>query len=191
MKTSNSSWKKQLDLILSQVARKRSQSKPGEGRLRLAVVGIGSELNGDDAAGVQVARTLILTAGKPADFLALDGGSIPENTSGPLRRFQPDLVILVDAADMESTPGTVRWLVKDQINGMSASSHTLPLSVLGGFLEEELECRVEYLGIQPGQLEFGADLSPEVMKSVEGISLTLSKQMIIRNADNQNSLETD
>jgi hydrogenase 3 maturation protease len=137
--------------------------------LRVALVGVGSELNGDDAAGVQAAREISLAAGLPANFLALDSGSIPENASGSLRRFHPDLVIFVDAADLGAEPGTIEWLDKTRIEGMSASSHTLPLTLLGGFLESELDCRVEYLGIQPGQLEFGNELSREVRASVTEI----------------------
>ena len=148
-------------------------ASPGQ---RTAVVGIGSELNGDDAAGIQVARELSKAASFPADFLAIDGGSIPENASGPLRRFSPDLVILVDAADLGSPPGTIDWLEKDQIDGMSASSHTLPLSVLGGYLESELGCRVEYLGIQPKQLEFAAELSPEVADAVKEIITVFKRE---------------
>ena len=147
-------------------------ASPGQ---RTAVVGIGSELNGDDAAGIQVARELSKAAGFPAHFLAIEGGSIPENASGQLRRFNPDLVILVDAADLGLPPGTINWLEKDKIDGMSASSHTLPLSVLGGFLESELDCRVEYLGIQPKQLEFAAELSQEVTDAVWEI-ITVFKQ---------------
>lgn len=169
MKTSNSSWKEQLDQKLHLAAETKLNSDSHDSRKRIAVVGIGSELNGDDAAGILVARKLIGAAGLPADFLAIEGGSIPENASGPLRRFKPDLVILVDAADMGEEIGTIQWLLKDQIGGMSASSHTIPLSVFGGFLEVELGCQVEYLGIQPGQLEFDGGLCPKVAKSVQSI----------------------
>jgi hydrogenase 3 maturation protease len=142
------------------------------------VVGIGSELNGDDAAGIHVARELARAAGIPANFLALDGGSIPENASGPLRKFKPDLVILVDAADMGVEPGTVAWLEVDQIDGMSASSHTLPLSVLGGYLESEIGCGVHYLGIQPARLDFAAELTPPVKAAVREIVATIKQTFL-------------
>jgi Ni,Fe-hydrogenase maturation factor len=59
---------------------------------------------------------------------------------------------------------------------MSASSHTLPLPVLGNFLAEELGCQVEYLGIQAGQLEFDSTLSPEIQRAVEEIIMEVKKQ---------------
>ena len=45
-------------------------------------MGVGSELNGDDAAGNQVALQLMDCAELPAHFIALNAGSIPENASG-------------------------------------------------------------------------------------------------------------
>ena len=179
-KTSNPSWARQLARIKEQAA--GTKNDPRTRDVRTAVIGIGSELNGDDAAGIHVARELSKAAGTPANFLAIDGGSIPENASGPLRKFKPDLVILLDAADMGVEPGIVEWLEKDGIDGMSASSHTLPLSVLGGYLESELGCSVQYLGIQPAQLEFAADLSPAVAQAVSEIVTVLEREFINQKA---------
>lgn len=143
--------------------------------LRVAVVGVGNELNGDDAAGNQVAARLLARSGFPEHFLPILAGAIPENASGPLRRFRADLVIMIDAADFGGTVGEIRWLNGADISGFSASSHTLPLPVLGHYLEEELSCKVEYLGIQPAQLEFGNDLTAEVERSVNELVNTISQ----------------
>ena len=78
--------------------------------MRTAMLGIGHELRGDDAAGLEVARRLqALVVGQP-DSLILETGPVPENFTGPLRRFAPDLVLLVDAALMGEPAGAVRWL---------------------------------------------------------------------------------
>lgn len=155
---------------MAQAVEKKQQNKESlPAPLRVALVGVGNELNGDDAAGNQVASRLMAIKDLPASFLSFDAGSLPENASGPLRRFAPDLVVLVDAADFGGHPGEIRWLEAKQIGGLSASSHTLPLSVLGKFLEAELHCRVAYLGIQPEQLTFTADLSPTVAQAVDEV----------------------
>jgi Ni,Fe-hydrogenase maturation factor len=59
---------------------------------------------------------------------------------------------------------------------MSASSHTLPLTVLGTFLETELSCCVEYLGIQPQTVEFLQEMSKPVKDAVDGIIRELEIQ---------------
>jgi Ni,Fe-hydrogenase maturation factor len=61
-------------------------------------------------------------------WLVLIGGSAPESCTGPLRRLGPDLVVLVDAADLHARTGAIQWLECAQIDGLSASTHTLPLS---------------------------------------------------------------
>lgn len=134
---------------------------------RVAVVGVGHDLRGDDAAGLVVARRVLASAGER--LLVVDGGPAPENLTGVLRRFQPDLVLLVDAADLDAEPGTVRWLTPDVIEGLSATTHTMPLSMLARFLQHELDCGVYLVGIQPGQNGIGQPLSEAVERAVGAV----------------------
>jgi hydrogenase 3 maturation protease len=134
----------------------------GNASARVAVLGIGNEFSGDDAIGVRIARELASRLGPQPDRLVLDGGTAPENFTGPLRRFQPDLVLLVDAAHIGDEPGAVAWLDWQQTDGLSGSTHTLPPSVLAQFLVGELACRLALLVIQPAQLDFGCPLSGPV-----------------------------
>lgn len=80
----------------------------GNASARVAVPGIGNHLFGDDGVGVLMARELTARAGRQADCLVLDAGTAPENFTGPLRRFRPDFVLLVDAAQLSAEPGTSR-----------------------------------------------------------------------------------
>lgn len=72
---------------------------------RLAIVGIGSELRSDDAAGVLIARRLASRLPPRSNVLILDAGAVPESFTGPLRRFQPSMVLLVDSANLGLEPG--------------------------------------------------------------------------------------
>ena len=65
-------------------------------------------------------------------------------------------MLIIDAAHLGETPGARRWLELDEVDGLSASTHTLPPTVLGQFLQTELGAKVSLLAIQPEQLEFGA-----------------------------------
>ncbi len=160
---------------------------PDAGFKRIAVIGIGNELNGDDAAGVLVARALAQRLGNreredsPA-FLIIEGGLAPEAFTGPLRRFQPDLVILVDAAELGESPGTVRSYDWSAAQGMSATTHTLPPSVLAEFLMKELGCQVRLVGIQPEHLEFDKEMSEAVVKAVEKVVEDLSATGFLGNS---------
>jgi len=137
---------------------------------RLAVLGIGHELYGDDAVGVWLAGRLGELIPTSESLLAVQGGPAPENFTGTLRRYKPDLVLLVDAALMDLAPGQTGWLSWQDTTGFSASTHTLPLHLLAGYLTAELNCEVALLGIQPAQTQVGAPLSPKVQDAAEGVA---------------------
>jgi hydrogenase 3 maturation protease len=170
MRTMSSlSWKTQASQALSRL-------KDGDHPPRIAVVGVGSELRGDDVAGLALVRALRTRF--PADsaerLIAIEAGTAPENVTGALRRFRPDFVLLIDAAQMGAEPGVVRWLAASAAAGFSASTHSLPLHMLAAYLESELGCEVALLGIQPATLSFDAPLSPPVKRAVAEIAQALS-----------------
>ena len=170
---SKSSWSDSLSQKLT------NRSKPDQA-LRVAIVGIGQELRGDDAAGINVARALQSTVGaiRELPLLIIDAGAAPENFTGQLRRFDPDLVLLIDAAQLNEAPGTIRWLDWQETSGLSASTHTLPPHVLAEYLVNELGCEVALIGIQPQGNEFDAPLSPPVQHAVEEIVRTLETRLL-------------
>jgi hydrogenase 3 maturation protease len=155
---------------------KDSQTGPA----RICLVGVGSDLRGDDSAGLWVARALLKddTLGRMTHLLVIEGGPAPENHTGKIRAFKPDAVVLVDAANLDEPPGATRWISLDEIDGMSASSHSLPLSMLGSFLNSEMGCEVLVLGIQPAQNEFDAHVSPAVQAAVDQVVMDFRKLFI-------------
>jgi hydrogenase 3 maturation protease len=146
---------------------------------RLAILGIGNELNGDDAAGVLAARALKRLLEEQgslsSDILIIEAGPAPESFGGPLRRFQPDLVIFIDAAELGEPPGTLRTFDWSEAEGMSGSTHTLPPSMLARFLVAELGCEVRLVGIQPKSLEFDGGVSAEVQAAIEEVAEQIAK----------------
>jgi hydrogenase 3 maturation protease len=159
------SWQTELQQALT-------QATPTDRGIRVAVVGVGHALRGDDAVGLAVAQHLRPAYGR---WLVLVGGSAPENCTGPLRRFGPDFVVLVDAADLHARPGSIQWLECGQIDGLSATTHTLPLGVVAAYLTAELGCTVGVLAIQPAASnDIGAPLSPEVNRAARQLARVLS-----------------
>ena len=142
------------------------------------MVGIGNEFYGDDAAGIRVARSLERKqrAGRshaprpiPVSLQVIDAGLAPENVTGAVRRFAPDLVILVDAALMGEPAGAVRWLDWQETTGLSAATHALPPYMVARYLASELSCEVALIGIQPHASDFGSPLSLPVRRAVRRV----------------------
>lgn len=136
---------------------------------RIAVVGVGNDLRGDDAAGLLVARALPGSEVR----LVIEAGTAPENHTAALRRFRPDVVLMVDAAQMDAAPGDVRLFDLSAVDSFGASTHTLPLALVAQYLSAELGCVVLGLGIQPRALDFGAPLAPEVQAATAAVAQAL------------------
>lgn len=154
-------WQARLSEQLSRLA--EGAPEP----VRVAVVGIGQALRGDDGVGCAVAVGLQTRAQPSEAVLIVDAGAAPENVTGLLRRHHPRLVVLVDAADMQAEPGALRWLPWQDTLGMSASTHTLPPHLLARYLTSALGCEVFLLGLQPADTTLGAPLSPPASRAVE------------------------
>lgn len=137
-------------------------------------MGIGHELRGDDAAGLAVVQALI---GRN-DLLVIEAGSAPENHTAKLRRFRPDLLLLIDAAQMNLQPGEIQVLDFDSLDGLSASTHTTPLTLIAHYVMAELDCEVLVIGIQPESTGFATPLTPKVQQAVREVCHEL--QVIFR-----------
>jgi hydrogenase 3 maturation protease len=146
--------------------------------VRVAVVGIGNELRGDDAAGVALAHSLERFVKGNENLLVICAGPAPENCTSQLRHFAPDCVLLLDAAHMGEKPGKARWISWEQASGFSASTHSLPLSLYGSYLTKELGCEVVLLGIQPASIKVDTQLSSTVKASVELVAESLANILL-------------
>jgi len=139
---------------------------------KIAVLGIGSELRADDAAGMLVAQG-VRQGRKLKSFF---GETAPENLTGEIKRFKPTHIIIVDTADIKQKPGTVLLLdSKDVGSGVSFSTHKLPAKILMDYFVQSLKCSVVLIGIQPKTLKFGEAVSKEVKDTVKEISSAIKE----------------
>lgn len=160
-----SSWKTLLRRLLAQ------QTDSSARTVKIAILGIGNTYRSDDAAGVLVARALAESRviRDLEHVLVMDGGHAPENLTAELRRFAPGIILLIDAAEMNEAPGAVRWIDMDELDGMSASTHSMPLSMLAKYLTLELQCDVKLLGIQPRSNDVGETVDAAVLRASDDI----------------------
>lgn len=147
-----------------------------KGAVRVAIVGIGSDMRGDDAAGIEVVRKLRRGLSSP-NVLLVEAGVAPENFTAEIRKFEPSHVILIDATDFGSEPGTAILSGPEAIAGQPISTHTMPLSLLANYLRAQTAAKVVLLGIQPGSTGMGARMSEEVRRAVDELSATLLAQL--------------
>jgi len=116
------------------------------GSSRIAVVGIGDECSSGDRIGMDAARAVRDAVSETGVFLA---GTVPESITAPVRRYRPDHILLLDAADMGARAGTFAILAGESIRGTLLSTHVLPLTAVMEFMAQDTSAKVTLIGIQP------------------------------------------
>ncbi|MGD2072039.1 MAG: hydrogenase maturation peptidase HycI, partial [Candidatus Thorarchaeota archaeon] len=145
------------------------------GAKRLAILGIGNDLRTDDGLGPFIVDNISLD---DPTLLIENVGSVPEAFARPLSEFGAERIIMVDAADMQKPPGHVELVTKDRIAGVALSTHSMPLSFLMMYLEQETGGRTILLGVQPHNIQFGEGMTPEIQDVAEKIIRTLEHLLI-------------
>lgn len=139
---------------------------------RLAVMGIGNTLRADDALGPQVASSL-----PESDHLRpFCCEAVPEKWIAPLRRSNPDVILIVDVADFGGIPGEIRLLETADLLGLhSPSTHGISPGFLMEHFTDETGAPSFMLAVQPRSLELGAEMSEECRRAADEIIRELSR----------------
>jgi len=165
-----------------------SQRKPNQSQLlkkliknllnagRIAVIGVGSPLRGDDVAGVAVTELIRKSKKRPSFLKAFIGCTAPENITGEVIKFLGKKsnglphILFVDAAQMDLKPGSVCILETNDIEGTSFSTHVLPLAILISYFQQQIKCKISVIGIQPENTDFGISPSVKVLNAVKSVA---------------------
>lgn len=135
---------------------------------KVAFLGVGSPLKSDDNLGNRIVALLEekLPAGPEREYRFYQGESAPENFTGAIRIFNPEYLLIFDAAELNKAPGTFALIAPDQIDGIGFASHVLPLKIICNYLSSAVGRRIFLIGVQPQTLEFGENLSSAVAEAI-------------------------
>ena len=118
---------------------------------KILFVGIGNVLKSDDGVGVYISSNIK----KKDDISSLTVETSIENYIGKINSLKPDLLVLIDCADLRSSAGTYKLLDVNQIQDITFNTHNISLRRLS----ELFGMPVFILGIQPEKVEFGENIS--------------------------------
>jgi len=143
---------------------------------RVVLAAIGDRTAGDDAA----APFLIDLLGKATNLTLLDCESYPQNFIGVISRACPDVVLLVDGAELGLKPGEVRILERAAVTDWGGGSHGFPMEFLMHQIQAMTDAAVFLLGIQIGGLARGAPLHPNVEATVRDLAAFLTERYPVK-----------
>ncbi|WP_297475795.1 hydrogenase 3 maturation endopeptidase HyCI [Thermococcus sp.] len=144
-----------------------------EGKKRIVICGIGNDIRGDDAFGVIVAERLKEILDNP-NVLVINCSEVPENYTGKIRDFEPDLVVFVDAVDFKGDVGEYIIADPEGTVGEAVSTHGLPLKFVTGFMKTMVEAEFVLIGCQPGLTGLFEEPSELIRERAERLSKLLA-----------------
>lgn len=140
-------------------------------KARTLVLGVGNTLLCDEGAGVHAVRFLQERFGDTAEAEFVDAGTLGFALAGLVQGV--DGLIVIDAAQLGETPGTVSVFVGDAMdrflrNNRKLSVHEVSLLDLLAVarLAEGLPARRALIGIQPQSFEWGERPSEPVAQAI-------------------------
>jgi len=137
------------------------------------ILGLGNTLMTDEAVGPIVVQRMAAEAPDEApgeSAVYLDGGTLSFTLAGPIAESQR--LIVVDAAAMGATPGTVRVFEGEamdrQLSLNAKTVHEVSLADLLDIarLTDTLPTRRALIGIEPTLVDWGSELTPAVAAAV-------------------------
>jgi hydrogenase maturation protease len=139
---------------------------------QVLILGLGNPLLGDEGIGMRIIEEL---EGQrlPDDVMVLQGGTAGLDLLGLMEGYRR--VIVIDAADMGRPSGHVTRFTPSDVRFKTADALLSPHQMGVGevlALAETLDLPLPELviiGIQPGRIEAGAGLSPEVENAIPTI----------------------
>jgi len=142
------------------------------GAKRVVVVGVGSPIRSDDAIGLVIVRGL---RGKvPGNVKLLICETALENYASTIKRNRPTHVLIIDAADIRSSPGSSQLVDPKRTVGSTISTHALPLKIFSEYIEQVTGTSVRLLAIQPESIAFGTSLTGTLKEAAKENSRIIS-----------------
>ncbi|MBV8084360.1 MAG: HyaD/HybD family hydrogenase maturation endopeptidase [Chloroflexi bacterium] len=135
---------------------------------RIVVLGLGNVIMSDEGAGVRAIQRLMKDPRLPAGVQLVDGGTMGLELLSVA--YDADLLVLVDAVDLDLPPGAIVYLRGRELDGMATGGSVHQLGVADLLAALRMAGRepaaVELLGIQPERLTLGTELSPSVAEAL-------------------------
>ncbi len=140
---------------------------------RVAFVGVGNRLRGDDAIGPAL---IDLLKGRVPN--AIDADNAPENVTSAIRRLEPQAIIFIDAAGLgDAPPGHARIVEAKDVEKIGATAHNISLEAVMEYLKETTGADVFMLGVQPERIGEGEGISPGLRRPLEELARAIVRAL--------------
>lgn len=138
---------------------------------KICIMGLGNFDRADDSVGLTVIE-LLEKMDFPENIKMINAGPVPEAFTGVIKKENPDLLIIIDAAQMGEQPATIRvFTEKDIDDAYMITPHKVSMTMYMKYLRFELKSlKGLFIGIEPKSLTYMEEMDPSVLLSAKYLS---------------------
>lgn len=146
---------------------------------KICIMGIGNYDRADDYVGSAVIE-LLEKKTFPENIKLINAGPVPEAVTAIIKRFEPDFLIIVDAAQMEEEPGTIRIFSEKNVDSAyMITPHKVSMKMYTEYLKHFLKnLKTVFVGIQPKSMRYYEGMTENVKLSAEFTSKMLEELLL-------------
>ncbi|MFX1284918.1 MAG: hydrogenase maturation protease [Promethearchaeota archaeon] len=139
---------------------------------KLSIFCVGNDLRGDDGLGPMIYHKLRMERNNK--FLIYNVGGSLENFLSVLLKENVTHCLIIDAVQFgnnEIPAGTIGFFKPSDLENKQAtlSTHLIPMKVLVDYMKNQSGVLIRILGIKPKNLDFGSEISFEVLNAIDKI----------------------
>ena len=132
---------------------------------KIVLMGVGNTQRGDDSFGPALATKLL----KHPHIKSIVCEELPENYTDVVKKEKPAVIIFADVLDFGGEAGETVFLKDKSALSDRFSSHRPSLKLVMDYLEYETGAETMILGVQPSQIEYHEEMSPQIKHSMNSI----------------------
>ena len=146
---------------------------------RICIMGIGNYDRADDYVGSAVIE-LLEQKTFPDNIKLINAGPVPEAVTAVIKRFEPDFLIIIDAAQMEEEPGTIRIFSEKNVDSAyMITPHKVSMKMYTQYLNHFLtKLKTIFIGIQPQSIRYDEGMTEKVKLSADFVRKMLEDKLL-------------
>lgn len=134
--------------------------------VKTVFLAVGNDCRADDAFGPLLLKELLPFA--TANFILYDGGQMPESLTSSIKKQNPQILIIADAAAFGAQAGMLKIIDGADIINPALSTHNLPLSMMINFIKQDCpNLQVIFIAAQIECTDFGKEPCPQILSAVK------------------------
>ncbi|MGM0441495.1 MAG: hydrogenase maturation protease [Elusimicrobiota bacterium] len=134
------------------------------------IVGVGNLNRGDDGIGIYTVKKLI----DKGYTKIYNCQTTPENYLAKICSHSPDIVLFVDAVELDEKPGKVKIIEARKVSA-GFTTHNAGLDMVAEFIHSDCGAKVYIIAVQPGKLD--GKMSEKVQKTGDEIIKELEEKI--------------